>query len=115
MARNLSRIMSENRWAAYERWAKNAIVESLVLHTRILSDILLGKKTQPDDITVTDLIPGFSSTHTASLAAAYGDSKTVGSPCWQFNKLLAHATSHRSDSHEYLPALKALSPHIVRM
>jgi len=115
MVRNLVRRTKE-RWDSLNLWCRHAIVESLVLQTRILADIFLPTpKSKPDDIKITDLIPGFSSPHTASLAAAYGDSKTVGCPCWQFNKLLAHATRHRGNSHQYGPALAEMWPHIERI
>jgi hypothetical protein len=35
----------------------------------------------------------------------YGDASGTGTPRWQFNKLLAHATMHRRDSHDYSRAL----------
>lgn len=40
----------------------NAIVESMLLHLRILIDILLSKRSDKDDITLTDLLPGFYAT-----------------------------------------------------
>ncbi|HEV3301978.1 MAG TPA: hypothetical protein VG055_20150 [Planctomycetaceae bacterium] len=113
MARNLSRVIAENEWELWDQWCKNAIVESLVLHTRILTAILLSEG-RADDIKVKEVIPGFESAHVDALRAAYG-ADVEGTPHWQFNKLLAHATIHRSEGHEYLPALKAVSPHIMRI
>jgi hypothetical protein len=112
---NSTVIIAQNKWTGWDLWSKNAIVESLVLHTRVLTDILLSKTQNSDDIKITDLIPGFSSPLLASLQTAYGDSKTQGCPCWQFNKLLVHATRHRSNSHDYLAALKPVCSLIVRI
>ena len=101
------------RFPALESVLQNAVVESLVLHTRILTDILLSKKGGTDDIVLSDLLPGFSSPVLAKLADTYGKRDIEKSPCWQFNKMLAHPTKHRSSSHEYLPALRAVWAHIA--
>jgi hypothetical protein len=93
----------------------NAAIEALVLHTRILTDILVSKGREPDDINLTKLLPGFNSVNIDALKSAYGTRNAKDSPCWQFNKLMAHATSHRKDSHEYLPALKITLPIIGKL
>lgn len=95
--------------------AQNAVVEALVLHTRVLCEILLARAARKDDITLPRLLPAFASTSVATLDAAYGGPNDEHTPCWQFNKLMAHATTHRSDSHEYLPALKAVLPIVARL
>jgi hypothetical protein len=92
---------------------KNAIVESLVLHTRILADILTSKSKYTDDITLQKVLPTFVSAHIASLTTEYGRQSDVDKPCWQFNKLMAHPTTHRSNCHDYLPALETVWPHLA--
>ena len=89
---------------------KNAVTESAVLHTRILADILLCRSKESDDIKVSDLIPGFKSANLGQLTQVYGDRKLPGSPCWTFNKKLAHPTLHRTDSHDYSGPLNAVRP-----
>ncbi len=89
---------------------KNAVTESALLHTRQLADILLSRGSQPDDITLQTLLPGFSPLRLASLREYYGDNQTPDSPCWTINKRLAHATSHRKDSFDYSSLLNGLVP-----
>lgn len=93
---------------------KNATVESLLLHLRILVDILLSRGSgNNDDINLKDLLPSFNSPLVAQLKAAYGDGKTVDCPCWQLNKRLAHPTQIRSSSYSYNPLLNTLLPLIL--
>ena len=109
----LKRVEEDGRDANLDTWeVRNAMVESAVLHARILADILLGtkKKGRPDDISVNDLVPGFQSNNTQKLRNAYGSSELEGSPCWTFNKMLAHPTKHRSSSYNYGPALRKIEP-----
>ena len=94
---------------------QNAIVESMLLHLRILVDILLSRGPGNDDINLTDLLPGFKSSLVAQLKTAYGDSKTVGSPCWHLNKRLAHPTQIRSTSYNYDHVLQALGPMVLKL
>jgi hypothetical protein len=76
---------------------RNAMVESAVLHTRILCDILLSRTSAKDDIRLTELfVPGITSpvadkvdkSLTDQLAKDYGSGSTSGTPCWEFNCLL---------------------------
>jgi hypothetical protein len=94
---------------------QNAIVESMLLHLRILVDILLSRGSGDDDINLTDLLPGFKSSLVARLKTAYGDSKTVGCPCWHLNKRLAHPTQIRSSSYNYDHVLHALGPLVMQL
>ena len=80
---------------------QHAIVESMLLHLRILVDILLSRESDKDDIKLTELLPGFQSPLIKQLKATYGSSKKVGSPCWNLNKRLAHATQVRSSRYSY--------------
>jgi hypothetical protein len=94
---------------------QNAIVESMLLHLRILVDILLSRGSGNDDINLTDLLPGFKSSLVAQLKTAYGDSKTVDCPCWHLNKRLAHPTQIRSSSYNYDHVLHALGPLVMQL
>lgn len=93
---------------------QNAIVESMLLHLRILVDILLSRGYRKnDDINLTDLLPSFKSSVVAQLKTAYGDASTVDCPCWHLNKRLAHPTQIRCSPYSYDDLLHALIP-IVR-
>ena len=94
---------------------QNAIVESMLLHLRILVDILLSRGSGNDDIDLVDLLPAFKSSLVAQLKTAYGDSKTVGCPCWHLNKRLAHPTQIRSSSYNYDHVLNALVPLVTQL
>ena len=97
--------------AWFSRPVNNAIAESLLLHTRILMDILKSKTSQDgDDIKLTDLLPGFAPSRLQQLTELYGDRNTEGSPCWTINKYLAHPTKLRTDSHEYTDIVEKLRP-----
>jgi hypothetical protein len=84
----------------------NAIAESLLLHTRILSDILLSRNN--DDLNLRKLLPDFSSAYLDELRSHYGDAKSEQSPCWTLNKMLAHPTAYRSDSFDYTQTFEKL-------
>ena len=75
------------------------MVESAVLHARILCDILLSRTNADDDIRLTELhLPGdvdpvsdkVDKKLLDQLAADYGNRRLSGTPCWEFNKMLAH-------------------------
>ena len=93
---------------------KNAVVESMVLHTRVLVDVLISKKKEDDDIGLNDLSPQWCEMDKAKglideLREAYGNIREPYSPCWVFNKMLAHATRQRSNSYNYGSALNKIS------
>jgi hypothetical protein len=96
--------------ASYSRHVQNAIVESLLLHTRTLADILLSSGSEADAISLKTLLPGFVPTRLEELKKLYGTRKDVGSPCWMLNKWLAHSTTVRSDSFDYVPMMDKLRP-----
>ena len=91
---------------------QNAIVESMLLHLRILVDILLsrGSSKDKDDIKLMHLLPSFTSPLIGQLKAAYGNSNGFGCPCWQLNKRLAHPTTIRSSAYSYDYLLRVLMP-----
>jgi hypothetical protein len=93
----------------------NAITESLLLHTRILVDILISERSDSDDITLRKLLPAFTSPDVASLKSLYGDGKTLDTPRWTLNKRLAHASQVRSESHDYRSLINCLAPTILNL
>jgi hypothetical protein len=99
MFKSLQEFVASEKTAQFPRPVNNAIAESLLLHTRILADILLSRNEQ--DLNLAVLLPGFHSTNIKNLEDAYGNNKIEHSPCWSLNKLLAHSTSYRGDSHDY--------------
>jgi hypothetical protein len=97
-------------YAALSPSLKNAVVESALLHTRQLIDIVLSRGRQPDDINLTCLLPGYQLPQIDELRNVYGNYSLNGSPCWTINKRLAHATSHRGSSYDYTTLLNQLVP-----
>lgn len=86
---------------------RNALVESSLLHIRILTDIFLSRGNQPDDINLRLL--GFDPNLTEPILAeklqalnsVYGKAKNQDSKCWIINKRLAHPTTHRTEGYDY--------------
>ena len=96
----------------------NALVESMVLHTRIMIDLLISKGRGNDDIKLKDLIPEWCESEMGKplineLESIYGKADIENSPCWIFNKKLAHPTKWRTGSNDYYPALKKVGPHVL--
>lgn len=97
-------------YAGLSHHVRNALVESALLHTRQLVDILLSRGSDPDDINLSGLIPGFAPAKLDELQSLYGKRSIVGSPCWTLNKRLAHPTTHRGASFDYSVLLNRLAP-----
>jgi hypothetical protein len=87
----------------------NAIVEALLLHTRILIDIFLSRDTDPDAVHLQKLLPGFDSPELGALRNIYGSTTVRRSPCWIISKRLAHSTAVRSDSFDYISLVNNLN------
>lgn len=100
-------------YAALSLHLQNAVVESVLLHTRILVDILRSNGTYADDIKLSALLPSFTSEILTQLKTLYGKSGTENSPCWTINKYLAHPTSHRGSEYDYTDLLSQLAPLIL--
>ena len=97
----------------YRHPIPNAILESMLLHLRILTEILISKG-YPDDIKLNDqLLSKYESQRVDELRTRYGTSNTFGSPCWTLNKMLAHPSLLRSNSYNYDLVLKVLLPCIL--
>ena len=101
------------RWFQYP--IPNAIVESMLLHLRILVEILLSSGADPDgdNIKLADLLPNFESGLIEELRTKYGNRKMIGSPYWTLNKKLAHPSLLRSDSYNYDFVLRTVVPIIL--
>ncbi len=94
---------------------RNALTESMVLHTRQLCEMFLSRSNEKDNVKLKDLIP--ERQHTARLSESvaalhriYGNSRRAGSPCWVFNKMLLHPTTIRTDGYDYGSALNQVRP-----
>lgn len=99
------------------RAIKNSYVESLLLYTRILTEIFLYQRnnTQSNDILLTNYINPNDFTKTLNsqinkLEIAYGDSKTTNKPKYLINKLLVHATDLRKSHYNYDKIISKLHP-----
>jgi hypothetical protein len=85
----------------------NALVESSLLHIRILADIFLSRGKRADDIDFaqlgfnTDSIEPALAEKVNTLAVAYGEANDPTSNCWILNKMLAHPTKHRTEGYDY--------------
>jgi len=112
---DLCRVLNGDAFHAYPDVVKNATVESVCLHIRILVDILLSKDSRKgDDIRLNQLLPGFQHSSVDRLRAEYGDNKRVQPPwpCWILNKMIAHPTLVRGKSQDYTDVIKKLLPFI---
>ena len=94
---------------------RNALVESSLLHTRVLVDALLGRQDKPDDVTLNRLLPASASSSDLQvslcrLTQAYGTSDQQGKPCWTLNKRLAHLTRVRGNRFDYSALYATLDP-----
>ena len=113
-------ILNSNKIKNLSNVIANAIEESAVLHTRILCDVFLNKGMDPDDIQLSTLFPiWYTNTKyqrikrlASALRKAYGSAQKLGSPCWVFNKMMAHPTAHRGKSYDYTTILENLEPMI---
>ncbi len=106
-------LMGANKTFRYP--ISNAIVESMLLHLRILVDILISKGSSPDndDIKLKNLLPKFDSVLIGTLRIKYGTRSKVRSPCWTLNKMLAHPSMLRSNNYKYDDVLNIMVPCIM--
>src|SRR5436189_6233257 len=92
---------------------RNALVESSLLHTRVLIDALLDRGQEPDDVNLKTLLNGLLRSpklgeSATVLRTAYGNRNHVDTPCWTLNKRLAHLSSVRGDGFNYAPLYAVL-------
>jgi len=84
----------------FSQTISNAVVESRVLHMRILVELLLSDG--PDDnIKLEKLLPRFDQSKVDELRKAYEAKGEKRSPRQEINKMLAHPTNLRGDHHDY--------------
>jgi len=104
--------------AAQPKVIANALEESAVLHTRILCEVFLSRGKEPDDIVLTTFFPDLKVNPryeklrklTRELQQCYGKALAEGSPCWIFNKMMAHPTTRRGHTYDYTQVLRKLLP-----
>ena len=98
---------------------RNAVVESLILHTRILTDILLSKGKSSDDILLKNIMPDWVMRDGHDMLQqsrnAYGKTNIPNSPCWVINKMLAHPTILRTNNFDYSVTLNKIEPIIFKI
>jgi hypothetical protein len=99
---------------------KNAAVESQLLHTRIVTDILISKSSEDDDITLKELLPEWYNLQNGKaliekLKNTYGKRNEKDSPCWVINKMLAHPTRWRTDRFDYGKSMRQIEPLIFEI
>jgi hypothetical protein len=115
MFRSLLDLCKTGKHKSFPHPIPNATVESLLLHTRILVDILLSRDQGSDDVKLKELLPAFDSPKIAELEQRYGNRKIEKSPCWTLNKMLAHPSSLRSDGYDYTATMNELEPLILSL
>lgn len=82
----------------------NAMVESQLVHARMLADFLITEQKKPfqqDDVTLMDLLPavrGEIEGDIETFAGEYDKQLVKETLRWQINKLIVHLTHHRAGS-----------------
>ncbi len=115
MLQTLKRI-HEAEAEQYKHDVKNAIVESILLHTRILAELLLSiDQNRDDEITLGRLLPDFEPEEVDKLRERYGKANEPDRPRWVLNKRLAHATKKRALSYDYTDVMNTLGPALFAM
>ena len=104
-----------------QRALSNALVESVLLHIRILSDIFLSRiKSHSDEINLSKIIDDENTSPVLEqlieeLKRTYGNSKNKGSHCWTINKMLVHASDLRGSNYDYGLVINQLYPILSRI
>lgn len=94
-----------------------ALMESALLHTRILADILLQRGQSAEDIRLEHLLPEWRSSRDlvaalAAFKAVWGTRGQAHSPCWTLSKTLAHPTRHRPGAFDHRKFFDRVDPAI---
>jgi hypothetical protein len=100
---------------------ENAVEESAILHTRILCEVFLDRGFELDDIHLSKLFLNWKIDGKyrrirqiqRDLRRQYGSGTREGTPCWIFNKMMAHPTTRRGISYDYIPVLRNLAPYLL--
>lgn len=104
--------------AVFNSHLRNAVAESAVIHTRIVTEILLPTGGMKDDIKIKHLAPSYDASSciaVARLRTAYGERDDPRSHRYVINKRLAHATLDRTHTHDWTDTLNALVPIIFEI
>lgn len=96
------------------RCLRMAAAESLLLHMRVLAELILSLGTHDDDLGLEELLPGFTPTGLQELKDRYGTSSENSKPHWIINKLMAHPTLLRESSYDYSQVVEVLAPALMR-
>jgi len=89
-------------FSQYPLRVRNAVVESFLLHTRQLADILRSSDHgDGDDVKLDKLLTGFTPPHLDEFKRSYGRRDDPDSPRYIINKRLMHPTNIRTDSFNY--------------
>ena len=117
-------LMFSETWRLLARWGENdtsvlhaAVLESALLHTRILAEFLLSHGRSAGDIRLEDALPQFKveqEHRIGQLKEIWGTQKE-GSPCWELNKKLVHFTDQRVARHDYSRFVKRVLPSMERL
>jgi len=116
-------VLNGDALSQFNKVTANALEESAVLHTRILCEVFLSRGKEADDIVLQTLFPdcktgsryGKLNRAVTALRSQYGSALSPGTPCWVFNKMMAHPTSRRGYSFDYTDILRKLQPSIWRI
>jgi len=85
-----------------------------------MTDILISKGSDNDDITLRALLPEWCNSENGKiliekLRNAYGKRNEKDSSCWVINKMLAHPTRWRTDRFDYSKPLRQIEPIIFEV
>jgi hypothetical protein len=98
-----------------------AIVESALLHARVLTEALIDQGKRPTDLRLADVLPESARsddlrTAIGELEKAYGTQGHEGDPCWHLNKRVMHLTKNRTPSFDFKePVFAKLDPLVERV
>jgi hypothetical protein len=115
MFQNMLSLCRNGDYKRYPEPIQNAVVESLLIHIRILIEILLDRDKEADAVRLETLLPKFTSTKIGELDATYGKRNIPGCPYWTINKRLAHSTNIRVAGFDYMKTINAVSPLILSL
>lgn len=120
LGKNL-KIESDILQQALQRALENALVESMLIHIRILCEIYLSQnKSYHDGITLNKILNNKEiSTKLRELIKelkkTYGDSRIEGSHRWIINKMLAHPSELRGSTYNYRETINQLFPILLNI